>query len=88
MGKRLPADLLTPTQPEPPLLVSTEDAGRLLGVSRRQVYRLWQSGALPSVTIGDRRLFRRCDIEAFVAARFAADNPQRSRAPGRCQRFE
>lgn len=37
------------------------------GVSRATVYRLIRSGDLPVVKIGGRTVFRRADLEAFLA---------------------
>ncbi|MGI9120540.1 MAG: helix-turn-helix domain-containing protein [Acidimicrobiales bacterium] len=55
--------------PVPPLAVSYETAGRLLGVSARQVRRLVASGALPVVHVGGAGSprIRVEDLEAYLA---------------------
>ena len=41
------------------LLLRVEDAGEELGISRAQIYKLLQSGALPSIAIGKSRRIAR-----------------------------
>ena len=48
-------------------LMSVTEASQWLGISRASLYRLVRSGAVPSVRIGSRRLFRPDDLAAFVA---------------------
>lgn len=63
------ADLIAsePAAPlAPPVVVSIEEAGRLIGVSRRTVYNLVGSGALPSFHVGARHLVRVADLESFA----------------------
>ena len=48
--------------PMPPLLVTVEDAAALLNVSRNQVYRLLNTGMLPSLKIGR---WRRISLRAL-----------------------
>ena len=55
----------TPTPPAT-LLLSVEEAMAELRISRTQLWRLWHSGQLRSVSIGRRRLFRRSDLAAFA----------------------
>lgn len=62
---------MTTTQPEaalaPKMLLSVSEVAAALGCGRDTVYRLMTSGALPSVTVGDRlRRVRRDDLRAFV----------------------
>ena len=52
--------------PVPALLVSPDDAARLLAIGRTALYALLGSGDLPSVQIGRRRRVRVSDLEAFV----------------------
>ena len=41
---------------EPPLTMSVEEAGRLLGISRKSAYKAAASGELPTVRFGRRLL--------------------------------
>lgn len=50
----------------PPMLVDRRQAGRALGVSPTTIDNLRQSGKLPSLKIGTRRLFDLADIRAFI----------------------
>lgn len=51
------------------MLLSVGEVAAELGCGRDTVYRLMTSGALPSVTVGDRlRRVRRDDLRAFVDA--------------------
>ena len=64
---------MTTTQQEaafaPKMLLSVGEVAAALGCGRDTVYRLMTSGALPSVTVGDRlRRVRRDDLRAFVDA--------------------
>jgi excisionase family DNA binding protein len=59
-----------------PLAVGVNDAGRMLGVSRRTVWTLLRDGALPrSFSIGSRRLIPVEDLERFVQERAGAARP-------------
>jgi excisionase family DNA binding protein len=52
-----------------PLLLSVAETARLLGLSD-QTLRNWSSRnklPIPSVRVGGRRLFRRADVETYVA---------------------
>jgi excisionase family DNA binding protein len=51
-----------------PLLVSIPQAGKLLGISRANAWRIVNRGDLPAVRIGERRLVARADIAAFIEA--------------------
>ena len=50
---------------------SVEEAGIYLGQSRPTVYRLMDSGDLPSIHIGRRRLILKEDLERFIQERKA-----------------
>jgi excisionase family DNA binding protein len=49
-----------------PILLSVEDAARLLHLGRTTTYQLVLSGRLPSVKVGRRRLVLRRSLEEFV----------------------
>ncbi len=49
-----------------PLLVTTEEAARMLGVARSTIYQLVGQGTLPTVHIGRSVRFRVQDLETFV----------------------
>ncbi len=55
-----------------PLLLTAEQAARLLSVSRSRIYEWLQSGELPSVSLGRSRRVSRRALEAFVAERESA----------------
>lgn len=48
------------------LLVSPTNAGRVLDMKPRMVYRLMDSGELPSVRVGRLRFIRAVDLRVFV----------------------
>lgn len=50
---------------------SVEEAGIYLGTSRPTVYRLMDSGGLPSIHIGRRRLVLKEDLDKFIQDRKA-----------------
>jgi excisionase family DNA binding protein len=50
----------------PRLLVTLEEAARVLSISRSQLYKLLNSGHLASVHVGRSRRIRMRDIENFV----------------------
>lgn len=52
-----------------PLAVAPVEAARLLGCGRTTLYFLLGTGALPSFTLGRRRLIRIAALEAWIAAR-------------------
>lgn len=52
-----------------PLAYSVPAAGKLIGLSTRQAWRLVGSGALKSYMDGGRRLVSRRALEEYVAAR-------------------
>jgi excisionase family DNA binding protein len=45
-----------------------EGAARYLGIGTTKLAQLTRDGRLPSVRIGDRRLWRRADLDSFLAA--------------------
>jgi len=50
-----------------PLLLSIEQAGRLLNLPRRTLYALMHRGALPpSYKLGGKRVFRRADLITWI----------------------
>lgn len=53
----------------PALLLTAEQAARMLSVSRSRVYEWLQTGELPSVTLGRSRRVTRRALEQFVAER-------------------
>lgn len=61
----------------PAQLLTVEEAGMLLKVSRGRAYELLATGALPSLRIGRRRRIRLRDVEAFVDAA-EAPGPRRA----------
>lgn len=54
-------------QPKYKLAYCVEEAGDMIGISRRSIYELIRSGQLGSVKIGSRRLIRHTDLERFLA---------------------
>jgi excisionase family DNA binding protein len=48
---------------------SVQDAADVLRVSRQTIYRQIYTGDLRSFRVGDRRLIRRDDLEAFLLSR-------------------
>ena len=65
------------TTPQPgamsPLLVSRRDAARLLGLCQRSIDLLAKDGRLPSIKIGDRKMFRTGDLVNFAEVGCAED---------------
>ena len=57
----------TPTTTESTLTLSTDEAGRLLGISRTKVFDLLGSGELRSMKIGRRRRIPTAEVERFIA---------------------
>lgn len=51
-----------------PLAVSPTEAARLIGCGRTMLYQLIGAGALPSFTLGRRRLIRMAAIEAWISS--------------------
>ena len=49
-----------------PLLVTVEEAARLLGVGRTLIYQQVRRGALPSVRVGRCRRIALIDLECYV----------------------
>jgi excisionase family DNA binding protein len=55
------------TEGDAPLLLTTDEAARALGLSPRKVWELGAVGELPRVQIGRSVRFARGDIEDFIA---------------------
>jgi excisionase family DNA binding protein len=49
-----------------PLLLSPEDAARVLGISRTSLFKLLREGRLPGVHVGRRRLIPAQALQKFV----------------------
>lgn len=66
----IPRDSALPPPPQNPLLerrlLTVREAAERLGVSRDTVYRLLQSGALPSLTIGRARRISVWALDTFI----------------------
>lgn len=59
-----------------PLLDDAETTCRALGgISRRQLDYMVARGDLPVVKVGRRSMFRRSDVEAYVASRVVTRGP-------------
>ena len=56
---------------ESPILLSTRQAARLLGICERTLFSLTKKGEIPTVRIGRRVQYCREDLLGFVAARKA-----------------
>jgi excisionase family DNA binding protein len=54
-------------------LISINEAAKLLGLSRITVYRMAESGRLPSVKLGSRRLIAESVINGLIAAATASE---------------
>ncbi len=54
------------------LAYSVEEAGQMIGISRRTIYELIRSGQLVSIKIGSRRLVRHVDLERYLDSVSAA----------------
>lgn len=50
-----------------PLVLTTADAARSLGIGKTKLFELIGSGALPAIRLGGRTLIRREDLETFTA---------------------
>ncbi len=64
------AALVTETIERPvsqPLAVSPEEAARLLGIGRTNLFRLLETGAVRSVKVGSRRLIPRRALDELLA---------------------
>lgn len=51
------------------LLVNFAEGGRLLGIGRRKLWELVNSGAIPHVRIGRRIMFSPASLAAWIAGR-------------------
>ncbi len=63
-----------------PYAMSPADAARWIGVSRSTLYRLIQSGEIPTVKVGRRTVLPTHHLEAFVNGRTTSP-PKHSAAP-------
>ena len=59
------------TELETPILLSTRQAARLLGICERTLFSLTKKGDIPTVRIGRRVQYCREDLLEFVAGRKA-----------------
>lgn len=59
--------------PVPPAAFTAEEAADYLRISRAGVFRLAKEGKVPRVKIGDRTVFRRVDLDAFLEASVLTD---------------
>jgi len=50
-------------------LLSVDEVGEFLGISRSGVYRLVRSGEVPSYRVGERLRFRQEEIDTYVDQR-------------------
>ncbi|MFQ6026923.1 MAG: helix-turn-helix domain-containing protein [Dehalococcoidia bacterium] len=53
--------------------LGTEAGAGYIGVSRPTLYRLLDSGEIPSFHIGRRRLIRKADLDKFIEDRMAEE---------------
>lgn len=65
---------------KPAALVTVEDAGKAIGLSRSTVWRMIRAGTLPSVRQGGRRLVPRDALEARNTARRSDEVPPLDRS--------
>jgi excisionase family DNA binding protein len=65
------------SDPPESLFLTAAEAGRLLGVSGDHVYRLADSGDLPCVTLGRRRLIPRQAIDMLLERALGDFDPDR-----------
>lgn len=56
------------TNPIQPIAFTIHDAVAYSGLSRTRLYDLMQSGVLPSLQVGGRRMIRRDALDAFFAS--------------------
>lgn len=62
----------------PPILISRQAAARCMGVSLSTLDKLVATAGLPSVWVGERRMFRPADLEAWAARLPPANPPQKN----------
>ena len=65
-----------------PLLVSIEDATRMLSVGRTRIKQLCADGTLPSAKVGRRRLIPYKAVEAYARSLFGGNGTTRRDDPG------
>lgn len=69
---QLAVEAATTKAPPKPEAVSVEDAMQMIGIGRTKIYDLINSGELPSVKIGRRRLVRVDSIRRLTGAELVA----------------
>jgi len=82
----------TGTAPDLPptgrLCLTVAETADALRVSPRQIYNLARDAGLPTIRLGGRRLIRRADLEAWIAAqpvaRPGADGPEATHTRDDC----
>lgn len=67
-----------PLQKSDRLAVRRRDAMRLLGIGERLLAELTANGVLPSLKIGNARLYRVVDLERFLADRVTREGSVKS----------
>ncbi|WP_428389907.1 helix-turn-helix domain-containing protein [Mucisphaera sp.] len=70
MNKHMPE----PNGPYPSLLLNDREAARSLSISTRYLWELANSGEIPSVKLGRRRLYSRDQLKAWVDKRSSGPN--------------
>lgn len=55
----------------PALLITVEEAARLLGIGRTKAYELVMSGEVQSIKLGRRRLMVRASLDSFIEKKVA-----------------
>jgi len=60
---------------EPPLLLTADQAARVLGLTAHWIYEAARRGELPCVRIGRKVRFVRDDLDAYVAAKRTTVSP-------------
>ena len=49
-------------------ILKPTEAAEILRISKSEIYRQLQTGGLPYISIGKRKLIRRADLEAWIEA--------------------
>jgi excisionase family DNA binding protein len=65
-----------------PLLLTTREAAKELGVGRDRCYQLIRTGAIRSVPVGNRRLIPRSELEAWIQRAMEGGEQQHGTAIG------
>ncbi len=66
-----------------PLLLSPEEASRVLGISRSKLYQLMAKGEIPSITVGRSRRVPTAELRGWLAGRIEAEYAGRPDRGGR-----